>query len=260
MYPVLLGDNAAARLYSTFGSRPLNESGAATFNAEANFPTQPAQAIEEARISLAHEDPGRPKGSFPPPRQGAQAGLCKARIPRISSREQFPRTLQPAFRESYEIRVTATLSVPGESNQRVEPRGRKSLLRQARLLRHPDFERVYKQGRRHFSRCMTVFYWLRPEALPAQFTGLRVGFTVSRALGGAVQRNRMRRRLREAVRLVRPWPGPSVDVVINPKKVVLNTDFEGLLNEVREAFVVIEEKLAPNQAGGYRSGNRKPEA
>ena len=86
---------------------------------------------------------------------------------------------------------------------------------------------------------MTVFYWQRSEA-----SGLRIGFTVGRALGGAVQRNRMKRRLREAVRLTRPIAGVNADVVINPKKSVLTVDFEDLVNEVRRAFVVIEQKLA----------------
>ena len=72
-----------------------------------------------------------------------------------------------------------------------------------RLLKHADFERVYKQGRRHFAAHMTVFYWTRPDATNTGAQGLRVGFTVSKALGGAVQRNRARRRLREIVR--RRW-------------------------------------------------------
>ena len=72
---------------------------------------------------------------------------------------------------------------------------------------------------------------------------MRVGFTVGRALGGAVQRNRMKRRLREAVRLTRPMPGPSADVVINPKKIVANVDFAELSKEMRRAFDVIEQKL-----------------
>jgi RNase P protein component len=53
----------------------------------------------------------------------------------------------------------------------------------------------------------------------------------------------MKRRLREAVRLTRPVPGPSADVVINPKKAVLTAGFDVLLNEVRQAFVVIQKKL-----------------
>ncbi len=108
---------------------------------------------------------------------------------------------------------------------------------------------------------MTVFYWPRPEAdnAAAQSSGakspapgLRIGFTVSRALGGAVQRNRMKRRLREAVRLTRPPAGASADVVINPKKSLLTVDFTAVVNEVSRAFVVIEEKLG--------SGSRKPKA
>ena len=102
---------------------------------------------------------------------------------------------------------------------------------------------------------MTVFYWARP-ALPA-IRGLRVGFTVGRVLGGAVERNRMKRRLREAVRLTRPWPGPSADVVINPKKLILTSEFESVLNEVRQAFVVIEKKLQDKQdPGGHDARTR----
>jgi ribonuclease P protein component len=78
--------------------------------------------------------------------------------------------------------------------------------------------------------------------------GLRIGFTVGRALGGAVQRNRMKRRLREAVRMTRPAAGVAADVVINPKKSLLATDFEDVKKEVARAFAVIEQKLAPKAA------------
>jgi ribonuclease P protein component len=110
--------------------------------------------------------------------------------------------------------------------------------RSARLLRHADFERVYKQGRRHFAAHMTFFYLRR-----AQGDGLRVGFTVGRILGGAVERNRMKRRLREAVRLRRPATGVSADVVINPKKSLLTADFAELQDEVSRAFDVIQKAL-----------------
>jgi len=97
---------------------------------------------------------------------------------------------------------------------------------------------------------MTVFYLERQlTGSDGSATGLRVGFTVGRALGGAVQRNRMKRRLREAVRLTRPVTGATADVVINPKKVILTANFDAVLNEVRQAFVVIEKKLARRQAG-----------
>jgi ribonuclease P protein component len=141
-------------------------------------------------------------------------------------------------------------SVPARSNQSAEVRrGPAAFPRAARLLRHSDFERVYKRGRRHFSRSLTVFYLPRSVAetsspgSKAPASGVRVGFTVGRALGGAVDRNRMKRRMREAVRLSRPMQSPDVDVVINPKKLVLKIEFEALLNEVARAFAVIEQKL-----------------
>jgi ribonuclease P protein component len=144
--------------------------------------------------------------------------------------------------------------------------------RTARLLRHADFERVYKQGRRHFSASMTVFYLARPAvsiearsgaAVPH---GLRIGFTVGRALGGAVQRNRMKRRLREAVRMSRSVAEVAADIVINPKKSLLNAEFADILNEVSRAFVIIEQKLAPKRleksapdsTANIKAGSGKP--
>jgi ribonuclease P protein component len=137
---------------------------------------------------------------------------------------------------------------PQEESDGTEPRGNKiGFPRSGRLLRHADFERVYKQGRRHFSATMTVFYWARTAAEPsgnnAVNPGPRVGFTVGKALGGAVVRNRMKRRLREAVRLARVAQAGAVDVVINPKKSLLAMEFAAVLNEVKKAFVVIEQKV-----------------
>ena len=146
----------------------------------------------------------------------------------------------------------ADAAVGAQPDSAMPPKKASRFPRASRLLRHADFERVYKQGRRHFSASMTVFYWPRPEvdgnletrtgSLAPQ--GLRVGFTVGRALGGAVQRNRMKRRLREAVRLSHPPAGIAADVVINPKKSLLATDFSVVLNEVSRAFAVVEQKLS----------------
>ncbi len=136
-----------------------------------------------------------------------------------------------------------TASVPETSNQKEGRSAPRKFPRTARLLRHADFERVYKQGKRHFSASMTVFYLARSQA-----GGIRVGFTVGRALGGAVQRNRMKRRLREAVRLTRPVPGPNTDVVINPKKTVLTVEFAALISEMRRAFEVVEKNNPGSRA------------
>ena len=127
--------------------------------------------------------------------------------------------------------------VPNGSSDLSGPGSRARFSRSSRLLRHADFERVYKQGQRHFAAHMTVFYLRR-----AQGDAARVGFTVGRVLGGAVDRNRMKRRLREAVRRQLP-SGVPVDVVINPKKSLLTADFTELLDEVSRAFAVIQKSM-----------------
>lgn len=152
-------------------------------------------------------------------------------------------------------------------DSRMPPKKSARFPRAARLLRHADFERVYKQGRRHFSPSMTVFYYPRPAAnvdelarktpaKPPAPHGLRVGFTVGRALGGAVQRNRMKRRLREAVRMSFPAAEIAADVVINPKKSLLSVDFTNVLIEVKRAFDLIEQKLSGR--AGTRPGAAAP--
>lgn len=107
--------------------------------------------------------------------------------------------------------------------------------RDARLLKHADFQVVYKEGRKHFSSNMTAFYRERKEA-----AGPRVGFTVGKVLGGAVVRNRIRRRMRSAVRrhlneLVKP-----LDLVLHPRKSVLTLKFTQLDKEIKQVFTAIQ--------------------
>src|SRR6185503_12975203 len=117
-----------------------------------------------------------------------------------------------------------------------------------RLLRHADFERVYKQGRRHFAAHMTVFYLARVGEAADGSVGSRVGFTVSKALGGAVQRNRMKRRLREAVRLKGLQHTVAADVVINPKRTLLDAEFADLQNDIARAFEAMAKNLKKERA------------
>ena len=127
----------------------------------------------------------------------------------------------------------------------------------AHLLKHADFRRVYEQGRRHFSEDLTAFYLRRGEDGAAG--QVRIGFTVGRALGGSVERNRIRRRTREAVRFhlteLVGVPEP-VDIVLNPKKSVLKVDFAVLSEEVLKALQVVRKNLErrPNTSPKPKEG------
>lgn len=66
--------------------------------------------------------------------------------------------------------------------------------RRFRLRRRQDFDRVMRSPRVFAGRAIVAF------ATPSPSGGWRVGVTVSRRLRGAVQRNRLRRRLREVAR------------------------------------------------------------
>ena len=85
-----------------------------------------------------------------------------------------------------------------------------------------DFETVYRNGKRRSSSYFTVF--LKANGLPQS----RFGFSIKRTLGGAVVRNRMRRRMREIVRQHREEIGAGWDLVIHPKANVATAEFAAL--------------------------------
>jgi len=63
-----------------------------------------------------------------------------------------------------------------------------------------------------------------------------MGFTVPRALGKAVYRNRMKRRVREAVRLHLAELPPAWWIVFNPRRPALTVSFEDLEREISRLF------------------------
>ncbi len=146
--------------------------------------------------------------------------------------------------------------LPDSSASRAEASAAGRFPRTRKLLRHADFQRVYQQGRRHFAAHMTVFYLDREIAGSAErsvflSSGPRIGLTVGRVLGGAVERNRIKRRVREAVRASLKNLVRNVDVVINPKKSALRAEFSVLREEVAQAFESIQssEKSRSRESG-----------
>ncbi len=68
--------------------------------------------------------------------------------------------------------------------------------KRGRLSRSGDFDRVYREGRSHGNRFLVVHSF--PRGSSAAGDDVRLGISVSRKVGGAVQRNAVKRALREA--------------------------------------------------------------
>ncbi len=121
---------------------------------------------------------------------------------------------------------------------------------QLRLRRHADFQAVYKVARKHYAKEMSFFFAKRvplaelKKNVPVPPEGPRVGLTVGKVLGKAHDRNRIKRRLREAVRrqagLLSDLP---VDVVLHPRRTYLTLSWAELESEVAQAFQTVR-KLA----------------
>jgi ribonuclease P protein component len=107
-----------------------------------------------------------------------------------------------------------------------------SFRKHERLRSHKDFKLALQHGSRRQTKNFTII--LRPNAL--QFS--RLGVTVSKKVGNAVKRNRVKRCLREFFRLHKHKLPPSHDLVIIAKKDAATLAYHDIREEL--AAVLIE--------------------
>jgi ribonuclease P protein component len=101
-----------------------------------------------------------------------------------------------------------------------------------RIRRRPEFKLIYERGAKMHSRYSTIFI------LPNAGTVGRLGIAATRKLGGAVQRNRAKRLIREVFR--RNKIAPGFDVVVIPKRELLDATLSDLEADYR---ALIERRL-----------------
>lgn len=103
---------------------------------------------------------------------------------------------------------------------------KRNLPREWRLVRRAEFDVVYREGRRRAGGTFVIFS--RRNGLARD----RFGMSVKKALGNAVVRNRIRRRVREILRLHREEIAPGWDMVIHPSRAVAKMNFAKLETEL----------------------------
>ena len=130
--------------------------------------------------------------------------------------------------------------IPQPAQQSADPERASSIqspiqsLKAARLLRHADYQRAYAGGRKRQSASMSWFLAVQQPAyagapLPA---GPRVGLTAGKVLGKAHERNRIKRRMREALRRHVDLLPQGFDLILHPRRIVLTLEFGKLEAEI----------------------------
>lgn len=105
--------------------------------------------------------------------------------------------------------------------------------RRGRITRSADFDRVYRSGRSHASRVFVLHAFPRGDEEPA-----RLGLSVSRKVGGAVDRNKVKRLVKEAFSTLVDQINPGTDIVVvarsDASEFVETNGLEGVSKELRE--------------------------
>ena len=99
------------------------------------------------------------------------------------------------------------------------------------LTKRRDFDSVFKKGKNHSSRHLVIY------AMPNSLNFSRFGFAVSKKIGKAVVRNRLKRLLRESLRaLSKEIPVPC-DIVIVARKLAPEGSLNDFINDIKLALL-----------------------
>ena len=113
-----------------------------------------------------------------------------------------------------------------------------------RLRDFRDFSRVYKQGTRHRSPCLTLCVYDRlaqSSDVTPELSFIRIGVTVGYKVSKrAVIRNRIKRRIRAACRHLLPDLIPGKDVVITARSASIQCDYSEFLQQLKQLFTNAE--------------------
>ena len=120
---------------------------------------------------------------------------------------------------------------PSSSNESSRTSPRKSLSG-LRLQKHADYQRAYTASRKRQSTSMSWFLAPAKPVDSAQPTTPRVGLTAGKVLGEAHERNRIKRRMREALRRHVDLLPNGFDLIFHPRRGVLTVEFAKLEAEV----------------------------
>jgi ribonuclease P protein component len=120
--------------------------------------------------------------------------------------------------------------------------------RRPRLSRSADFQRVYRQGRSAASRHLVLYAFPREDAESG--SGIRLGVSVGRRVGGAVERNRVKRLLREAFwSLDERLPSTHDYVIVARPGAAQFAEGQGLDGFAGDLGELLDELLASSQDG-----------
>ena len=98
-----------------------------------------------------------------------------------------------------------------------------------RLKKKKQFAYIYKKGTRKSTRNLTLF------TIPSKFSSYKIGYSVSKKIGKATVRNKVKRRLKEIVR-TSTFPKSHFNYVLMVKEGVEILSFDELKNQVKEIF------------------------